>query len=122
MRLQLPLVHRQSTAYAPFAIVGVTLLAPMLVGSTEVWSQALLSIIIGLLLLLAPPKKSLRWLPNVCFVALLLLALSAFLPSSRFPPDDRPRTLANFAIPLPQTQSAQTSLTVQLHPALALGP
>ncbi len=119
--MKLSLVHRQSTAYAPFAIVGVTLLAPMLGGSTEVWSQALLSIIIGLLLLLAPPKKSLGWLPNVCFVALLLLALAAFLPSSWFPPDDRRRTLANFGIALPQTRSAQPWLTLQSSLVLVLG-
>jgi O-antigen ligase len=106
-------LDRQSHSWTAGAIVVLTLLAPALAGTTEFWAQALVILLTGLLLVIAPPQKSLGWLPNVCFVALLLLSGTAFLPAKWFPPDDWRTALSNFGISLPQTNSPQPWITLQ---------
>lgn len=65
--------------------------------------------------------RSLGRLPNICFVALLLLGLAAFLPTVWLPPAQWRLALANFGIPLPQTRSPQPWLTLQSALLFTLG-
>jgi len=78
-------LDRQSTVWITAGVVLLTLLAPFLGGSTELWAQAVISLGAGLLLVFFPPRKSLGLVPNVCFTAFMLLGLAAFLPVNIFP-------------------------------------
>jgi len=64
-----------------YVVLALTALAPILGGCTKLWAAASLAAATGLLFLIAPPKRSLGRLPNIAFVALIALALVAFLPS-----------------------------------------
>src|SRR5438876_4164680 len=96
-----------------YSILGLTLLAPTLGGCSTVWAQASITLGTGLLLTLAPPKRSLTFLPNICLVTLLLLALIAFLPARWFPPQPVRVALSHLGITLAQTRSPQPWLTLQ---------
>lgn len=96
-----------------YAIVGITLLAPAFGGSTEVSAQATITVLVGLLLLAAPPQRSLGMLPNICLTGLILLAATAFLPASWFPLPPWRTDLLHLGAALPPTRSPQPWLTFQ---------
>ena len=118
--MKLPLVHR-SIAWKASAIVGLTLLAPALGGSTEIWAQSSLALATGGLLILSPPRRSLGLFPNVCFCALFLIALSGFLPARWFGEDEMRSAFTSFGISLPGTRSPQPWITLESTWLLLLG-
>src|SRR4026209_1141716 len=106
--------HTNRTARPAFYVVlALTALAPILGGSTKLWAAASLAAATGLLFLIAPPKRSLGRLPNIAFVALIALALDAFLPSRWLPLPDWRDTLQKLGAQLPATVSAQPWITLQ---------
>ena len=104
---------RSPVPWSAYAAVGLSVLAPFLGGSTQLWAQATLCLGCGLLLVAAPPRRSLGFLPNLSFVALALLAAAAFLPEKWFPVDDLHASFARLGIPLPTTRSPQPWLSLQ---------
>ncbi|MGA1238671.1 MAG: O-antigen ligase family protein [Limisphaerales bacterium] len=72
-------MHRRIT---DILIVLITILAPSLGGSTELWAQGILALGLGLVLLIDPPRRlPPRWMLWTAG-ALLLLPWTAFLPVS----------------------------------------
>ena len=105
----LPLSSRQ----AVWAIVGVTLLAPALGGTTELWAMATIMALTGVLFLIAPPRHSLPVVPALLLLALFLLALGAFLPASLSSFPTWRLDLIKLGADLPSTRSPQPWLTWQ---------
>jgi O-antigen ligase len=68
---------------------------------------------VGLMLLVASPRRSLGLLPNLGFAALLLIALTAFLPMRWFTSPDWWLHLTKLGVRLPETRSPQPWLTLQ---------
>lgn len=103
------------------AAIALTLLAPALGGSTELWAQSVLAIAAGLLMLAFPPRRSLGLIPNLLLAALLLIAISAFLPAQWFALPDWKIALLKIGASLPSTRSPQPWLTLQWTFFLVLG-
>lgn len=103
------------------AIVALTALAPFLGGSTQLWAQAAICSGCGLLFVLAPPRFSLGLFPNSAFIALLFLALLAFLPARWLTPDPLHVQFSQLGIQLPETWSPQPWLTLGSSCLLLLG-
>jgi O-antigen ligase len=104
-----------------YAIVGATLLAPALAGTTELWAMAALMALTGVLFLIAPPRRSLPLFPTLLFVSLFLLALTAFLPASLSSYPAWRLDLMKLGADLPSTRSPQPWLTLQWCWLLFLG-
>ena len=104
-----------------YAVIALTLLAPIMGGSTELWAQATLSILTGLLFLLFPARKSLGLLPNLVLSGLFVLAMVAFLPAHWFPIPEWHADLTKLGVQLPATISAQPWLTLESTLAFLLG-
>ena len=101
-------------ALARGGIAGLTLLALMLGGATELWEQTLLVALGALLILIAPPQLSRGPVPWIIFTAIFLLALAAFLPAAWFPtPAWRRQFAGNDQVVLPFTRTPQPWLTAQ---------
>ena len=98
---------------ACYAAVILTVLAPLLGGSTRLWAQAVIAACVGAVFLLFPPGKSLGLVPNLASVMLLLLAGAAFLPASWFSTPEFRIELGKIGVPLPSTLSAQPWLTLE---------
>jgi O-antigen ligase len=95
-------------------IVGLTLLALLLGGTTELWEQAAVIALGALLILIAPPSISRGPVPWLLGAALLLLALAAFLPAAWFPvPPWKENLAGNDAVVFPATRTPQPWLTAQ---------
>jgi hypothetical protein len=105
--------NRLTKQVASYAVIGLTVLAPALGGSTELWAQASLAIATGLLLLVYPPRKSLGWIPNCLFSALLAISLIGFFPAKWFPIPQWRTDLLQLGAQLPPTRSPQPWLTLQ---------
>lgn len=100
--------------YLSAAIVGISLLAPFLGGSTEPWAQGVVCILVGLMVLLFPPEKQLQPLFYVLCLLLLVVALGAFLPASWFGiPTWRAALTGDLGITLPRTVSPQPWLSAE---------
>lgn len=102
-------------------MITLTMLAPVLGGSTQLWAQTVIVLGTGLLLLIWPPRKSLGFIPNLLFVAAGAMALIAFLPAHWFTQPEWRSTLSNFGVQLPGTRSPQPWLTLQAVCMLWLG-
>ena len=111
----------QSPRWNAYAIAALTILAPVLGGSTKLWAQAVIILGTGALFLLSPPRKSLGTLPTLMFVAVGVAALIAFLPAHWFPSPQWRATLANLGVQMPRTRSPQPWLTVESSCLLWLG-
>jgi len=105
--------RREKIAPACYAAVIVTVLAPLLGGSTRLWAQAAITACVGAVFLLFPPGKSLGLVPNLASFVLLLLAGAAFLPASWFSTPEFRIELGKIGVQLPVTVSAQPWLTLQ---------
>jgi O-antigen ligase len=100
---------RLRLSFSQSSIIAVTLLTLALGGTTDLWAQATIAALIGLLILVAPPELPLGRVPMVLFAALFVLALAAFLPAdwSQLPAwrhhlvDDLHATLPNQRTPQP---------------------
>ena len=113
--------RRSGDAWIGAAIVALTLLAPALGGSTTLWAQAFLALGTGLLFVLAPPRRSLGWIANSAFVALLLLALAACLPAAWFGDNEFRVALTKLGVQLPSTRTLQPWITLESVLLLFLG-
>lgn len=83
-------------------------LACFLGGATQKWSEGIVVAILGLMLLVHPPKVSLGWPVNLVMIALLGCAATAFLPANWFlQPAWRTALIEDFGLQLPNTLSPQ---------------
>jgi O-antigen ligase/tetratricopeptide (TPR) repeat protein len=97
-----------------FALAGITALAPVLGGSTQLWTQAVLLLVVAVLFIWFPPRHSLgaRW--NVIFLCLALLAFSGFLPAAfSGMPGWRKALTGTYGLTLPGTVSPQPWMTCE---------
>jgi hypothetical protein len=101
--------------------VALTVLAPALGGSTELWTQAVIILGTGVLFLLFPARRSLGPVMNVLFIAIGAVALIGFLPAHWFPSSEWRTALSNLGVHLPDTQSPQPWLTIEASCLLWLG-
>jgi hypothetical protein len=121
--LTFPTLDSDSPKYSrtAYAVVALTLLAPTLGGSVELWAQAVVMAGTGLFLLCAPPQKSLGLLPNLAFAGLLLIAFTGFVPAHWFPAELWRIEFVRLGGDLPATRSPQPWLTLQWSCVLLLG-
>lgn len=83
-------------------------LACFLGGATQKWSEGIIVALLGLILLIHPPRFSLGLAINVILLALLACVATAFLPANWFAqPAWRAALVDDFAITLPGTLSPQ---------------
>ena len=102
-------------------VVLITVLAPLLGGTTQLWSQATICFAAGITIFLAPPRRSLGILPNILLSALFLVALTAFLPAEWFPSPQWRIYIVRLGAQLPSTRSPQPWLSLQWTGLLLLG-
>jgi hypothetical protein len=90
------------------AIPALPLLACFLGGATEKWAEGVVVSLLGLILLVDPPKLSLGRSLNLILLATVAFAATAFLPGSWFMQPEWRLALENdFGINLPSTLSPQ---------------
>ncbi|MDB6155308.1 MAG: hypothetical protein JWL90_3761 [Chthoniobacteraceae bacterium] len=94
-------------------IAGIVLLAPVLGGCTERWSQGTIFVLIGLLLAIRPPRQAPPRGFLIALAGLLALILTGFLPLGWFGTAQWREALAGIGIVLPQTLSAQPWVTFE---------
>ena len=111
--------NRQTRAAASFtgaparwwlnlAVPMLPVLACFLGGATVKWSEGIIVALLGLMLLINPPKVSLGVWLNATLFGLLLFAATAFLPANWFlQPAWRTALVEDFGIQLPGTLSPQ---------------
>ena len=94
-------------------MAGLPVLACFFGGATEKWSEGIVIALLGLFLLVAPPRFSLGPWANGILLALALCAAVAFLPARWFfEPAWRTALVNDFAVQLPSTLSPQPWLTL----------
>src|SRR3982750_1711338 len=90
------------------AVPALPVLACFLGGATVKWSEGIVVALLGLILLINPPRVSLGWRINATLVGLLAVAATAFLPANWFlQPAWRAALINDFGIQLPATLSPQ---------------
>ena len=90
------------------AVPALPVVACFLGGATVKWSEGIVVALLGLALLVHPPKVSLGWAGNAILLALLACAATAFLPSNWFlQPAWRTAFVEDFGVQLPGTLSPQ---------------
>ena len=95
------------------AIPTLPVLACFLGGATEKWSEGIVVALLGIILLVDPPRISLGRALNVILLAIIACAATAFLPAGWFPPPAWRQILVNdFGISLPGTFSPQPWLSL----------
>src|SRR4051794_28786868 len=89
-------------AWLVYSVGLLPVLACFLGGTTEKWAEGIVVGLLGLLLLVSPPRHSLGpWL-NTLLIALLLVASLSFLPAKWFfQPWWRSALINDFGITLP---------------------
>src|SRR6266571_8314117 len=86
------------------AIALLPVLACFLGGGTQKWAEGIVLAVLGLYLLIRPPRVSLGTTTNCIFVALIALAVIAFLPARWFfVPAWRSAMVDDLTISLPST-------------------
>ena len=101
------------------ALTAIALIGPLFGVASQVWGQALLMLGLAVLVIIAPPRRSPGPLWCVLIGALVLIALTAFLPARWFAmPEWRKALTGEFHIALPETMSPQP--WVSLHAACLL--
>jgi O-antigen ligase/tetratricopeptide (TPR) repeat protein len=106
--------HHRSFSATPgrwwknLAVAMIPVLACFLGGATEKWTEGIVICLLGLLLLVAPPRVSLGAALNGIMLALIACAATAFLPAHWFfQPAWRLALTNDFGINLPATLSPQ---------------
>ncbi|MGI8437846.1 MAG: O-antigen ligase family protein [Chthoniobacterales bacterium] len=112
---QTPSTRRKPTPEFTWEDVATALLpvlACFLGGATEKWAEGIIVAVLGVLLVVNPPRYSLGAGFHAVLVALLALAALAFLPAHWFfLPDWREALTNDFGLTLPSTLSAQPWMT-----------
>lgn len=103
-----------------FLIVGLTLLAPALGGSTYLWTQALFLLLAGLIVFAQPSRNLLPRPLAFAFLALIILAAIPFLPAAWLPQFPWRMEFEKLGAQLPATFTPQPWLTLEKF-ALMLG-
>jgi O-antigen ligase/tetratricopeptide (TPR) repeat protein len=96
-----------------YAIVILTLLAPILGGSTTAWAQGSIVLLTGIFFVVAPPRRSLGRFLNALFLAIALVPLIGFLPAYFFPAPASRVALTTLGVLFPPTWSPQPWLTLE---------
>ncbi len=104
---------RSSPAAARYLIVGASLLAPTLAGSTELWAMAILMALTGVIFVLFPPHRALPLFPTLIMSGLLLIALLAFLPADWSRVSVWRADLTSLGAILPSSRTPQPWITFQ---------
>jgi len=112
---------RYPPAWTAFAIIGLTILAPALGGSTTLWAQTAIMLMTAFLFLTAPPRRSLGPALNIVFIAIGAAVLIAFLPARFLPAPIWRTALTTIGVALPPTWSPQPWLTLESACLLWLG-
>lgn len=87
-------------------------LACFLGGATTKWAEGMVLALLGIYLLIDPPRRSLGLTTNLVLVLFVLLALAGFLPARWFAwPEWRTALMQDFHIALPATVSPQPWIT-----------
>lgn len=92
-------------------LIAITIIAPVLGGSTERWSQGAVFIGIGVLVLFAPPRCAPGRLLLAVLGGFFALALTGFLPAGWFTPPEWRSQLMAAGVELPWMWSPQPVLT-----------
>lgn len=104
------------------AIAGITLLALALGGSTELWAQAVIALLVAVQILLYPPRVALGILPTGLLLVFMGLALAAFLPAEwGLLPEWRRHLAMDLHAPLGDLRTPQPWLTLQACGLLLIG-
>ena len=94
------------------AVALLPVLACFLGGATQKWAEAVVIALLGLYLLVRPPRLSLGLLINCTLAGLVILAALAFLPHTWFfVPSWRTAMVSDFEIQLPSTLTPQPWIT-----------
>jgi tetratricopeptide (TPR) repeat protein len=94
-------------------VPAVPVLACFLGGATEKWSEGIIVALLGLILLVDPPRGSLGLVLNLILLGLLGFAATAFLPERWFfQPAWRIALVNDFGLKLPGSLSAQPWITL----------
>jgi len=89
-------------------VPGLPVLACVLGGATQKWAEGIVVALLGVILLVRPPKVSLGPAMNIILLALIGCAATAFLPANWFlQPAWRTALVDDFGIALPGTLSPQ---------------
>ncbi|MEY2529441.1 MAG: hypothetical protein QOJ05_1531 [Verrucomicrobiota bacterium] len=92
---------------------ALPVLACFLGGATVKWAEGIVVVLLGLILLADPPRRSLGLFLNVIFLAILACAATAFLPAAWFSePGWRQALVNDFNVRLPGTVSPQPWITL----------
>ena len=95
-------------------VAQIAVLVVAIGGAAGLWSHAVVFAAAGLLLLVAPPRRSLGLWANLICLLLLALAASAWLPADWFArPFWRSAMLERFGTPLPPSRTPQPWLTAE---------
>lgn len=101
-----------SSGVRDIVTAGLPVLACFLGGATEKWAEGIVLIVLGLLLLVVPPRFSLGPVVNIILVALVASTALAFLPATWFyQPAWRVALTNDFGIALPTSVTPQPWVT-----------
>ena len=104
------------------ALALLPVLACLLGGATEKWAEGIVIAFLGLFLLVRPPRFSLGAATNTVFLALIVLAMLAFLSARYFFPSTwRAAMINDFGISLSPTLTAQPWITASCLISLIAG-
>ncbi|HMF46076.1 MAG TPA: O-antigen ligase family protein, partial [Candidatus Udaeobacter sp.] len=107
-------------AKATVALLPV--LACFLAGATQKWEEGVVITVLGLCLLVRPPRFSLGAITNLVLFTLFILATVALLPAQLFfQPNWRQAFVSNVAIQLPSTLTPQPWITLSHLVSFAAG-
>jgi tetratricopeptide (TPR) repeat protein len=95
--------------------------APFLGGAVALWAQAAIAFAIGLLFVIAPPRRSFGFRFNIIILSIAILPLIEFLPARFLPFPAWRATLTGLGIQLPATWTPQPWLTIESACLLWLG-
>lgn len=113
MREKRSRIHPSFTAtparwWKNITIPMLPVLACFLGGATEKWSEGIVVVLLGVILMANPPRVSLGPVLNIVLLAIIACAATAFLPETWFPqPGWRFALASYFGISLPGTLSPQ---------------
>jgi tetratricopeptide (TPR) repeat protein len=103
-------------------VVGISILAVALGGTTELWAQGIIALLASILILLFPPQLMPDRTPTILLLLFFGLALAAFIPADLWPMPEWQRHLrVDLQLPLGPFRTAQPWLTLQACGLLYLG-
>ena len=112
----------KTLSWHDFAAPLLPVLACFLGGATQKWAEGVVVAILGVLLLLRPPRLSLGAVLNAILLGFIACAATAFLPARWFSqPAWRQALVSDFGVTLPTTLSPQPWLSLGAFLSLVAG-